>query len=238
MSLINEALKRAKETHQQRPDGPPPGPPLRPAEHSRGRGGNLWLGGAFVVVLVAAAALLWQWSQEHRRLSQEIAAADATPAVSPEAPKPTSAAPAQSRPEPNPLSTKPFESQLTADQPKPALSAPAPPPTQPEAKPGPQVSAAPAAQPPPIAAASNAVVVEVPPIATAATAAPLVTADTPPKPVLRLQGILYNPPRSSAIINGKSLFLGDCIAEFRVLAIGSESVTLVGGGTTNVLSLE
>ena len=59
-----------------------------------------------------------------------------------------------------------------------------------------------------------------------------------PKPApLRLQSIIYNPARPSAMIGGKFLFLGDRIQGFRVTAIDQESVTLIGNGQTNVLSL-
>jgi hypothetical protein len=69
------------------------------------------------------------------------------------------------------------------------------------------------------------------------TAAPATEA-APPKPApLRLQAIVYNPARPSAVISGKTLFLGDRIGEFRVVAISQESVSLAGGGQTNILNL-
>jgi hypothetical protein len=54
---------------------------------------------------------------------------------------------------------------------------------------------------------------------------------------LKLQGVVYNPRRPSAVISGKTLFIGDRIRDFRVVAISQESVTLTGAGQTNVLSL-
>jgi len=39
------------------------------------------------------------------------------------------------------------------------------------------------------------------------------------------------------MINGKPLFLGDRIGQFRVTSISEDSVTLVGAGQTNILSL-
>ena len=60
----------------------------------------------------------------------------------------------------------------------------------------------------------------------------------PPKPApLRLQAIIFNPKRPSALISGKTLFIGDKLGDARVVAIDQESATLVGGGKTNVLSL-
>ena len=72
-----------------------------------------------------------------------------------------------------------------------------------------------------------------------AVAAPVVAVQPePPKPApLKLQSIIYNPSRPSAMISGKFLFIGDKVQGFRVTAIDQETVTLVGNGATNVLSL-
>jgi hypothetical protein len=68
---------------------------------------------------------------------------------------------------------------------------------------------------------------------------PVAIAEPPaPKPApLKLQAIVYNPVRPSAIINGRTLFVGDKFADFHILAINQESATLVGKGQTNVLNL-
>ncbi len=58
----------------------------------------------------------------------------------------------------------------------------------------------------------------------------------PPKP--KLQGIFYNPSRPSAVVNGKTVYLGGSVGEFRVLAIRPESVVLGNASQTNVLHLE
>ncbi len=61
----------------------------------------------------------------------------------------------------------------------------------------------------------------------------------PAKPALpKLQGIVFNPRRPSAVINGKTLFVGDRVAGFRVMAIGRDTATLVSAGQTNILTLE
>jgi len=63
-------------------------------------------------------------------------------------------------------------------------------------------------------------------------------ATVPAKPApLKLQGIVFNPNRPSAVINGRTLFIGDKIRDMRVVAITPDSATLAGGGHTNVLSL-
>jgi hypothetical protein len=64
------------------------------------------------------------------------------------------------------------------------------------------------------------------------------TPPPPPKPApLRLQAIVFNPRRPSAMISGKTLFVGDKLGALRVVAIDKDSATLVGVGQTNVLSL-
>jgi hypothetical protein len=59
----------------------------------------------------------------------------------------------------------------------------------------------------------------------------------PKLPPLVLQGVVYNPKRPSAVISGKSLFIGDRIRDFRVVAITVETATLVSARQTNVLTL-
>jgi hypothetical protein len=52
-----------------------------------------------------------------------------------------------------------------------------------------------------------------------------------------LQAILLQPGHHSAIINGKTVFVGDKFGDLRVAAIGQDSVTLKGAGQTNILTL-
>jgi hypothetical protein len=54
----------------------------------------------------------------------------------------------------------------------------------------------------------------------------------------KLQAIVFSPTRPSAIINGKTLFLGDKIGDQRVVAIAQDSATLAAGTATNVLFLD
>ena len=56
-------------------------------------------------------------------------------------------------------------------------------------------------------------------------------------PTPKLQAVVSDPKRPSAIISGKSVFVGDKYGDLRVVAITQESVKLVGGGQTNVLVL-
>jgi hypothetical protein len=74
--------------------------------------------------------------------------------------------------------------------------------------------------------------------AVAANAAPPVTdVPQPDPPPLRLQSIIYNPQRPSALISGRIVFLGDKFGAQRVVRITRNSAVLAGGGVTNILSL-
>lgn len=53
----------------------------------------------------------------------------------------------------------------------------------------------------------------------------------------RLQGIFYRPSSPSAVINAKTVFVGDIIADAKVKAIDQSSVTLDLGSETKVLTL-
>jgi hypothetical protein len=55
--------------------------------------------------------------------------------------------------------------------------------------------------------------------------------------VLKLQGIAFDPQKPSAIINGRTLYLGDVVEDFRLIGISPVAVTLVSATETNVLSL-
>ena len=75
-----------------------------------------------------------------------------------------------------------------------------------------------------------------PPVAN--TNAAVATGETPPQPEpLKLQAIFFTPGRPSVMIGGKTLFVGDRVGEFRILAITPNSATLEGAGQKKVLSL-
>ena len=54
----------------------------------------------------------------------------------------------------------------------------------------------------------------------------------------KLQGIFYKATGSSAVINSKTVYVGDTIANAKVKAIGRQSVTLSLDGETKVLTLQ
>lgn len=54
----------------------------------------------------------------------------------------------------------------------------------------------------------------------------------------KLQGIFYRPTNPSAVVNSKTVFVGDHIANAKVKAIDKQSVTLEVAGETKVLTLQ
>jgi hypothetical protein len=71
-------------------------------------------------------------------------------------------------------------------------------------------------------------------VASVSNAAPVVP---PPPPEPKLQGILFDPTRPCAIVDGKTIFVGDRVSGFRVTAISRNDVTLKNGTETKVLRL-
>jgi hypothetical protein len=211
MSLVNDALRRAKDAQQPAPLPPSPDLPFQPVEPARqcARRGR----GRLPLVTLAVVALLtlllaWQWL--HKRDSTGSAEGNARTALVaraiPAPPSASIAAPAQAA---QPGST-----------------------AQP-ASPAPSVAGAPA----PLAADATSAATNTP-VADAQAEGTNAAAMTPPQPApLRLQAIVFDPRRPSAMISGKTLFVGDKLGDLRVVAIDKESVTLVGAGQTNVLSL-
>lgn len=84
---------------------------------------------------------------------------------------------------------------------------------------------------PPVASSSSAVSEN-----EAVAAAPV---DETPVPVsFRLQGIFYRPGNSSAVVNSKTVFVGDKVSNAKIKAIDKQSVTIELAGETKVLTLE
>jgi hypothetical protein len=64
-----------------------------------------------------------------------------------------------------------------------------------------------------------------------------IAADEAP-PTFKLQGIFYRRTNPSAVVNSKSVFVGDRIGNAKVKAIDHQSVTLEIAGETKVLTLQ
>ena len=215
MSLINDALRRAKDAQQQTPAPPSPNLPFRPVEpapQSAGRGQGLLLPVALVVVALLSLLSAWQWFQ-HRNSTGSTEVNARTPRVAPAIPAP-----------------QPASAPAVASATQPDATA------QPDSPSSPATGAAASLAADDAAAATNAPLADVQ--ESEATNAAAMAAPPPPKPApLRLQAIIFSPRRPSAMISGKTLFVGDKLGDLRVVAIDKESATLVGGGQTNVLSL-
>lgn len=56
-----------------------------------------------------------------------------------------------------------------------------------------------------------------------------------PKPLYKLQGIFWRPSTPSAVVNGKTVFVGDRVETARVTAIDQNSVTLAVDGESTAL---
>lgn len=194
MSLVNDALKRAKQAQKKTSQNPEEGPQLKPLEIAPPRRGGMELLVPALIFLIVAAGIYF-FSQLMRQHGSE------TPAAAP-APKEVTTAPAL---------------------PVPAL----------------KVAARETAPPQNAAQQSSTITVIATESKPSAPSSIVVTADAPaPKPALKLQAVFYDAQHPSAIIAGKTLFVGDRINGYRVAVITRLSVTLISATETNVLSLE
>ena len=215
MSLINEALKRARQAQQQ--EAPPPASnlqlrPIEPAQYTR-RSPALMVLAALAVVALLLLLVLWQKAPPNAAPpgpgAQPRAALPAAPTIAPQpAPAPNAAAPA-SQPIPGTPPARPAPETVSPATPLKAAAASSP------------------AEPAPTVAPD-----------TGATHVALASEAPAPKPATpKLQAIIFSSVRPSIMIAGKTLFIGDTLDGLCVTAISKESATLVGMGQTNVLTL-
>jgi len=212
MSLINDALNRAKQAQQNNPP-PPPDLPFRPADPSPPQSsGRPILLIVVVLVVLGLAALLVVLAWPKRGAERTVA-----DAMQSEAPAVETITPSAEAPPTNPVPV--VEPAFETPPPEPAPAVVPPPATVEPATPTNT----------PVVAATN----------DSPTNVTVAAADTtPPKPALpKLQGIFYRPERPSAVVSGKNVFIGSRVGEFHVLAITKESVTVGSATQTNVLSL-
>lgn len=201
MSLINDALKRAKAAQEVNPT-PPPDLPFRPADPAPQRKFPLPMVLLCVVVGVfLMGGLLVAVALVKRASAPQIVTATQLPG------------PVQPLPEKevSPVSDTPMAVS--------AVSAEVPSASTPDTTGGTEATPDPAT-------------------ATVSESAVAVPSEAPQPPGLKLQGIFYSPNRPSAIVNGKTVFLGNSVGELRVLAITRETVTLGSATQTNVLALD
>jgi len=181
MSLINDALKRAKKAQQ---ENPPPTPDLqfRPVEPTQGYPRSpFYLVGAVLglfVIFGLGGLLVWVVAQQ-RGASLPV-----------EAKTVESSAPVEVAPVPPTAGT-------TEDLVAPVSS--------------------------PEEAMTNTL--------------PAAVVEAPPQPEFKLKGIFFNPRRPSAVVNDRTVYVGDRVSGFQVFAITPETVMLGNSTETNVLSL-
>jgi len=180
MSLINDALKRAKQAQQDSPDTPQNKVQFRPVELSQqpAKKNNtaIWIAIVIMAGLIIGFVFRQLTRGNNTTTPKEVKAREVVPA------KPLSV----------PQETPPSAPGATST-----------------AKSGTQEAA--------------------PPVPIIQTQEPM--------PTPKLQAVVSDPKRPSAIISGKSVFVGDKYGDLRVVAITQESVKLVGSGQTNVLVL-
>lgn len=248
MSLINDALKRANQTQRKQPVAGPLGVPIQAAE-SPGKpvyGPLIVIGAALVLVVSLGAGLIVLGLRVFKSPDQpapQVAQAP-PPAVASappiQAPKPPQAVPVVT---PNPAPK-------LAVTPTPTVAPKVKPPVPELVKPPEVVEAAKPVAPAPVATPAVAVPVETPatkpepvvmkpPVSPAANV-PAPAPPAPPKPEfpeLTLRGILYNPTRPAALINGKPIFVGGTVSGVKVIAIERDNVTVELAGERKVLNL-
>ena len=220
MSLINDALKRAKQAQKENP-APPPALQFKPADPSQRRSSGppillivvavvvFALVGLFVVIVLQKRETVHRVAngkQSGESILQTGAPSVATPAANSVPVVSTTNSTAAGRADLQVGHHRPVEPVSTTNS---------------------------------AAAAGNPGTAPTPAPTDSVTNVPVATADVaPPKPALpKLQGIFYRPARPSAVINAKNVFIGSRVGEFQVLAITQESVTIGSATQTNVLSL-
>jgi len=211
MSLINDALKRAKQAQQQNPFGGQPTVPLRSVDYARRP--NYFL--RVLVALLAVATLAcsgwffrkW-WSSRGQRRSVVVAVNQA---------KAESAAQSKARPQSSPVksviqvNTNIVVRTNVARTPK----------WEADARSAPTTTSISTLQ------------------TTASAPAPATEPAAPPSPFadLKLRSIIYREDKPAAVINGDMLYVGDEIRGARVVRIERSSVTVERKGETNELRL-
>jgi hypothetical protein len=251
MSLINDALKRAQEAQQKGAPPVGPGPVFQPAVQTQSfvPWGKVILASALGLALLLGGWLGFEMAQRIRLVHAkgtvpqsagpaQSGAAGGRPSVSaPQTMASHAAIPAQRAAQPSPVAPRNVvggaapTNRLAADI---REMAPA----------SRQATAVPKATPSRVVASGKA---PVQPASAAALAAPgspragaQVAAAKPAvaaSAALRLQKVNLHPQRPSAVISGRTVYLGERLGEFQVIAIRQNSAALVSRGQTNVLAL-
>jgi hypothetical protein len=226
MSLINDALKRAKHARPETPAQVSPNIPFRPVE-SGSQPARHGLGVLLPVALAAVGLLtlllFWELSKRESLAppqpkgqlavaARTLPSSEAQPAATEDSgpgPSTTSVAATSAFAKPAAGSTLESAAPLSANPPSSSPSAIHP------------------------AGETNSLATE-----SVETNHAVTELSPPAPPPLKLQSIVFNPRRPSAMLNGRIVFVGDHIRDLLVTSIHQEYVVLVGTGRTNILSLE
>lgn len=246
MSLINDALKRANEQKAKQVTAEELGSTMQIVE-GRPDDTKLWPIALFAILLVGA---LWLgWSGLHSSSSftpttaanpTEVNARGLGSENSPAATEPGATADQAAS-----LSSPPPGPELAASAAEPARAPEVP---SNRSRSTPEVPRSVAAAP---AAAAPAPVVANVPVVTKPEAAPTPSSSPSPAaaapasstsqtatsfPQLTLQGIYYRPARPSAVINSKTVYVGDRVQQAKILAIDRHEVTVQWNNEVHVLA--
>ena len=242
MSLINDALKRASEQKAQQSPPAEVSAELQSIDTTNDQA-RLWPIGLFAVCLVGSLWFGWMWWHGEGTQSAEAISEDTTEvaARSPSGISESSnadqepAAPTDSSYVTQELPRVERKSKTTT----PALAAalPAPP-----VVPPPAIASVPWSPPmvPPTAAPKPAKVPsrETPNPGPIARTTPA-TAPAPTSfPSLTLQGIYYRPTRPAAVINARTVYVGDRVNNTKILAIDRHEVTVQWNNQVRVLAFQ
>jgi len=236
MSLINDALKNAHKKADQPRLSPVNGLTLRPPEPGQPARRTVWLipalvGLSFALVAIVAVIFYLSRTSNNTGASAENLAVNAreiAPVSSPAESGPGNPGLAAPVKEPSAVTPKNSGPQVTLSA-QTVVAVNAAPPVA--AALPPSTTLPPAA---PTAAPTTAPTAGDPTPTPSAIVAPA----TPPQPEpLRLQAIVFHPTRPSALISGKSLFVGERVQGMKVVNITKDTATVSGNGKNLVLTL-
>lgn len=195
MSLVNDALKRAKEAQQPTPAPPISGPPFKELDSVEQP--TCWVTSPVTMAVVAVIALIVVWQSLRRSNGTSRSEANSS----------LVAARSNITPEAGPATVEP-----------------------PSPKPEPT---------PPVSPPDTSVVEGAPGEVTNTNMPSCATDHTlpPSPPPLKLQAVIWNPKRPSAIINGTTVFVGDRIQDFKTTKITQDSATLSRSGEEKILKM-
>jgi len=211
MSLINDALKRAKQAQQQNPFGGQPTVPLQAVDYARRP--NYFLRSLVallaVVTLACSGWFFWKWwSSRVERRSVVVAVNEA---------KAASVAQSKARPQLSPRKSAIQVSTNIVVRTNVAVT--------------PKLEADARSAPTNASISTSQTTAAAPAAATEPAAPPSPFAD------LKLRSIIYREDKPAAVINGDMLYVGDEIGGARVVRIERSSVTVERKGETNELRL-